>query len=448
MADHQADDLNPYSDEEDNTQDNKKKGQTNNKTGGGYASLHATGFKDFLLKAELLRAIGEAGFEHPSEVQVNALPRAIDGKDLMCQAKAGMGKTAVFALSVLQSLDSKKPDPNSALILCHAKELAYQIHREFDRLGKYLPNIKSDVFFGGIPLDKDKEKLAKEPAIIVGTPGRILDLWRRKLLNFDKLRFFILDECDRLLEQHDMKKDITEIFTKTPVDKQVMMFSATLPSEVKTLAAKFMQHHEEVLIDDEHKLVLEGILQYYVNVQEKDKTKKLVDLLDNLQFNQVVIFVSKVERAIELNKILQEHKFPSMTIHSRLTPEERLKRYKDFKDGTGRILVSTDLFSRGVDIEKINIVINYDMPIPSADNKKNADKAETKADQTSTIEEHIDTYMHRVGRTARFGTKGLAISFIASPEDQETLKRIQARFLLKVTELPDSIDTDQYMNQS
>jgi len=186
-------------------------------------------------------------------VQVNAIPRALDGKDLICQAKAGMGKTAVFVLAILQSLDPKKPDPCSALVLCPTKELAYQIHREFERLGKYLTAIKSQVFYGGVPIEKDKEKLAENPAIIVGTPGRILDLYRRKLLNFDKLRFFILDECDKMLEQkgkkekflphvQDMGRDITEIFTKTPIDKQVMMLSATFSKEVRSLAAKFMQN--------------------------------------------------------------------------------------------------------------------------------------------------------------------------------------------------------------
>jgi len=366
-----------------------------------------------------------------STVQVNAIPRALDGKDLICQAKSGMGKTAVFVLAVLQSLDARKPDPVSALVLCHTKELAYQIHREFERLGKYLTAIKSQVFYGGVPLEKDKEKLNENPAIVVGTPGRILDLYRRKLLKFDKLRFFILDECDKMLEQKDMGRDITEIFTKTPIDKQVMMLSATFSKEVRKLASKFMQNPEEILIDDEAKLILEGILQYYVNVREDQKTKKLADLLDNLLFNQVIIFVSKVERAVELNKILRECNFPSIAIHSGLTVEERIDRYRQFKEGQGRILVSTDLFARGVDIEKVNIVINYDMPKPSTD----------KHDE-------IDTYLHRVGRTARFGTKGLAISFVASPEEMETLKKIQERFVLKIGELPDTIDTDQYMNQA
>jgi ATP-dependent RNA helicase UAP56/SUB2 len=427
---HGEEELNPYSEDEEE-QTNKKTTQGKAATGGNLTSLHSTGFKDFLLKPELIRAISEAGFEHPSEVQVNTIPRALEGKDIICQAKSGMGKTAVFVLATLQSLDAKKPDPFSAVVLVNVKELAYQIHREFERLGKYLPSIKSQVFYGGIPIEKDKEKLAQNPAILVGTPARILDLFRRKLINFDKLRFFVLDECDKLLDQKDMGRDITEIFTKTPIDKQVMMFSATFSKEVRKLASKFTQDVEEILIDDEAKLVLEGILQYYVNITESEKTKKLTDLLDNLLFNQVIIFVAKVERAIELNKILKECNFPSLTIHSGLAVEERIEKYRQFKEGVGRILISTDLFARGVDMEKVNIVINYDMPRPLTD----------KHDE-------IDTYLHRVGRTARFGTKGLAISFVSTNEELECLKKVQERFVLKIGELPDTIETDQYMNQS
>lgn len=431
---HHEEELNPYSDEEDNQQETKKKtdGDAKTNTAGTLSNLHSTGFRDFLLKPELIRAISEAGFEHPSEVQVNAIPRALEGKDIICQAKSGMGKTAVFTLAVLQSIDSKKPDPFSALVLVHTKELAYQIHREFERLGKYLPTIKSNVFYGGISIEKDKEKLAAGPSVVVGTPARILDLFRRKLLNFEKLRFFILDECDKMLDQKDMGRDIAEIFTKTPVDKQVLMLSATFSKEVRKLASKFMQESEEILIDDEAKLVLEGILQYYVNVQENQKNKKLSDLLDNLLFNQVIIFVAKVERAIELNKILKECNFPSIAIHSGLNVEDRIEKYKEFKEGRGRILVTTDLFARGVDMEKINIVINYDMPRPLLNDKH----------------DEIDTYLHRVGRTARFGTKGLAISFVSTTDELEVLKKIQDRFVLKIAELPDSIETDQYMNQS
>lgn len=250
------------------------------------------------------------------------------------------------------------------------------------------------------------------------------------MLSFDKLKFFVLDECDKMLDQKSMSEDVIEIFTKTPLDKQVMMFSATISKEVRKLASKFVQNAEEILIDDESKLVLEGILQYYVHVPESQKTKRLTELLDHLLFNQVIIFVSKVERCIELNKILRENNFPSIAIHSRMDTDERLKKYNDFRAGQGRILVSTDLFARGVDFAKINIVFNYDMP------------------ETSTEKgDAIDTYLHRVGRTGRAGTKGLAISFV-SPNDMDTLKKVQERFLVKISELPDSIDTDQYMNQA
>jgi ATP-dependent RNA helicase UAP56/SUB2 len=163
--------------------------------------LHSTAFKDFLLKPELLRAIAEAGFEHPSEVQVNCIPRALEGKDVICQAKSGMGKTAVFVLSVLHLLD-KTPEPLSALVLTHTKELAFQIFKEFERLGKYLTTCKADVFYGGEPITEHIKKLTKDPpVIVVGTPGRILDLTKKGKLVLKKLRFFILDECDKMLEQ-------------------------------------------------------------------------------------------------------------------------------------------------------------------------------------------------------------------------------------------------------
>lgn len=393
--------------------------------------LSSVSFKDFLLKQELLRAVAEAGFENPSEVQSEALPTALQGKDLLCQAKAGMGKTAVFCLAILNNMDHKRPEPVSALIIAPTKELCYQIHKEFERLGKYLSTIKSVMCVGGNPIDQDKEKIASGPAVVVGTPARFLDLFRRKIIKFDKLKFFVLDECDKLLEQRSTKEDITDIFTKTPSDKQVMMFSATYPAEVKKIASKFTQNPTEIFIHEQQKLVLEGILQYYLEIGEKEKTKKLTDLLDHLHFNQVIIFVSSVERTIELDKILRENNFPSMCVHSRLNTEERMTRFKQFKDGQGRILVSTDLFARGVDFARINIVFNYDMP--KGANERGGDDA--------------DTYLHRVGRTGRGGTKGLAISFVA-PDDEALLKKIQDRFLVKISHLPNQIDTDSYMNQS
>ncbi|KAH0907545.1 hypothetical protein HID58_039372 [Brassica napus] len=463
----------------------------------GYVGIHSSGFRDFLLKPELLRAIVDSGFEHPSEgkfisllalflslhldffvpttyiiamctdilvifsVQHECIPQAILGMDVICQAKSGMGKTAVFVLSTLQQIEPS-PGQVSALILCHTRELAYQICNEFVRFSTYLPDTKVSVFYGGVNNKIHKDLLKNEcPHIVVGTPGRVLGLARDKDLSLKNVRHFILDECDKMLESLDMRRDVQEIFKMTPHDKQVMMFSATLSKEIRPVCKKFMQDDSEnwepmkvslsfgvalgtilvfedakpggrgslfrgsvspmeIYVDDEAKLTLHGLVQHYIKLSEMEKNRKLNDLLDALDFNQVVIFVKSVSRAGELNKLLIECNFPSICIHSGMSQEERLTHYKSFKEGHKRILVATDLVGRGIDIERVNIVINYDMP------------------------DSADTYLHRVGRAGRFGTKGLAITFVASASDSEVLNQVQARFEVDIKELPEQIDTSTY----
>lgn len=394
-------------------QDNVKKGS--------YVGIHSSGFRDFLLKPELLLAVTDCGFEHPSEVQQECIPQAVLGMDVICQAKSGMGKTAVFVLAVLHQLD---PQPNKVdtLVLCHTRELAYQICQEFIRFSKYLPEVKVKVFFGGIAIKEHEKLLAAEvPNIVVGTPGRILQLVKEKKLPLDSLKRFVMDECDTMLESLEMRRDIQQIFKSTPHEKQVMMFSATLSKEIRPVCKKFTQHPIEIYVDDESKLTLHGLQQYYVKLTEAQKNRKLNDLLDALDFNQVVIFVNGVRRCKELNKLLNECNFPSMDIYGGMSQEERLDRYNKFKEYKSRILVSTDIFGRGVDFERVNIVFNYDMP----------DKA--------------DTYLHRVGRSGRFGTKGLAISFVSSADDSKVLESVQSRFEVEITELPEEIDVSTYM---
>eukprot|EP00928_Gymnodinium_smaydae_P054669 TRINITY_DN383_c0_g1_i2.p1 TRINITY_DN383_c0_g1~~TRINITY_DN383_c0_g1_i2.p1 ORF type:complete len:428 (-),score=121.95 TRINITY_DN383_c0_g1_i2:102-1385(-) len=390
---------------------------------GGYAAIHASGFRDFLLKPELLRAIVDCGFEHPSEVQHECIPQAILGTDVLCQAKSGMGKTAVFVLACLQQIDSAAEKAVKVLVICHTRELAYQIKHEFDRFAKYFSEVNCGVVYGGIPIVKDKEMLKEtKPQILIGTPGRILALLRDKDLKLDNLSQFVLDECDKCVEKLDMRKDIQQIFVETPKKKQVMMFSATMTPEIRTLCKKFMQDPHEISVDEESKLTLHGLLQYYVKLSEKEKNRKLNDLLDALEFNQVVIFVKSVQRAIALDKLLVECSFPSIAIHSGLSQDDRIARYKQFKEFQKRIMVSTDLFGRGIDIERVNIVINYDMPDDS------------------------DSYLHRVGRAGRFGTKGLALTFCATDEDGEVLKKVQERFEVNIGEMPSKIDTTSYLN--
>eukprot|EP00435_Cladocopium_sp_Y103_P036564 s1526_g9.t1 len=371
---------------------------------------------------ELIRAIVDCGFEHPSEVQHECIPQAILGTDVLCQAKSGMGKTAVFVLACLQQVDSSEKAVRT-LVICHTRELAYQIKHEFERFAKYFPEIKPAVVYGGTPMSKDKEMLKDScPHILIGTPGRVLGLVREKDLKLDKIQQFVLDECDKCLDKVDMRKDVQQIFLETPKKKQVMMFSATMSAETRQLCKKFMQDPHEIRVDEESKLTLHGLLQYYVKLTEKEKNRKLNDLLDALEFNQVVIFVKSVQRAVALDKLLVECNFPSIAIHSGLQQEDRIARYKQFKEFQKRIMVSTDLFGRGIDIERVNIVINYDMPDES------------------------DSYLHRVGRAGRFGTKGLAITFVATDEDQEVLTKVQERFEVTIGEMPASIDTTSYLN--
>jgi len=413
--------LAAYEEDEDDAQDKNDKKDAADTKKDTHIAIQSTGFREFLLKPELLRAIADCGFEHPSEVQHACIPQAVLGTDVICQAKSGMGKTAVFVLSVLQQITPVDKQV-SALILCHTRELAYQIKYEFDRFKKYLGNVKTAVFFGGHPIAEHRKTLKEDPPhIVIGTPGRVLGLAKEGALNLNQVKFFVLDECDKMLDAVDMRADVQEIFKRTPHDKQVMMFSATLSDTVKPICKKFMNNPLEIYINAGEKLTLHGLQQFYANLKEEQKNRKLVDLLDALEFNQVVIFVKSVSRCEVLNKLLVECNFPSTFVHSRMKQEDRIARYKDFKDFKARIMISTDLFGRGVDFERVNVVINYDM----ADDK--------------------DSYLHRVGRAGRFGTKGLAISFISSEDDGKVLNDVQAKFVVNIPTLPDEIDSSTYM---
>lgn len=419
-----------YEEESENEGENEQGGNNDTTAGakkGHYAGIHVSGFKDFILKPECLRAVTECAFEHPSEVQHECIPHALLGMDVICQAKAGMGKTAVFVLATLHQI---QPAENTAcIVLCHTKELAFQIAKVYERLGKYLPEIKVAVFFGGKPVKQDIARL-KEPAhVVVGTPGRIRHLVNDKHLDLSHVKHFVLDECDRMLQEVDMRKQVQEIFMQTPHDKQVMMFSATLPTDIRPIARKFCQDPMEIFVDNE-KLTLHGLQQHYIKLHEQEKNRKLNDLLDALEFNQVVIFVSKVARANALGELLKECMFPTEVIHGGLSTEERLKRYQEFKDFKKRILVATDLFGRGIDIERVNIVINYDFP-----------ESRNEHDNSSPA----DQYLHRVGRAGRFGTKGLSISFISTEDNAAVLAEVQSKFEVDIKELPDNIDISTYM---
>lgn len=406
---------------------------------GGHSTVQISGFRDFLLKPELNRAITDNGFEHPSEVQHQCIPVAILGQDILAQAKSGMGKTAVFVLSILHQIEDLGEKQVQCIALVHTRELAFQIRKEFIRFSKYLSHVKVAVFFGGTSVEKDKQLLQPSnddfPSIVVGTPGRTLALMRDGVLKADKVKYFVMDEADQLLEKLDMRQDVQEIFVKCPSGKQVMMFSATLPPDVRVVAKKFMKDPLEIYVDSQSKLTLHGLQQYFVSLEEKQKNRKLTEMLDSLEFNQVIIFVRSSQRCEALNLMLRQCGFPSVAISSRMSQEERINTYQAFKEFRSRICVATNLFGRGIDIERVNIVIQYDMASSA------------------------DEYLHRVGRAGRFGTKGLAMSFLTDdtekginpatkqpfPPDRTVMKQVQDRFEVEIKPMPEKISVDSYM---
>ncbi|NXV56985.1 DX39B helicase, partial [Molothrus ater] len=271
-----------------------------------------------------------------------------------------------FVLATLQQLEPVTGQV-SVLVMCHTRELAFQISKEYERFSKYMPSVKVAVFFGGLSIKKDEEVLKKNcPHIVVGTPGRILALARNKSLNLKHIKHFILDECDKMLEQLGGRG-------RPPGSPQNPPETPGLPPKIPLRPpAPSPPQPMEIFVDDETKLTLHGLQQYYVKLKDNEKNRKLFDLLDVLEFNQVVIFVKSVQRCIALAQLLVEQNFPAIAIHRGMPQEERLSRYQQFKDFQRRILVATNLFGRGMDIERVNIAFNYDMP------------------------EDSDTYLHRV----------------------------------------------------
>jgi len=406
---------------------------------GTHTAAGLGGFKDFCLKPELGRAITENGFEHPSEVQHQAIPKAMLGTDILAQAKAGMGKTAVFVFALLEQIAPSSTGVQ-AVVVAHARELAHQILKEFERFNKYLPHCTAKAFYGGVDVNQDLKVLKESPpAIVIGTPGRLSLLVQKKHIDLKNVKYFVIDEFDQCLSDVRMRRDVQEVFLATPREKQVLMFSATMTKELRQVALKFMNKPTEILVDSMSKLTLHGLTQFYIDTPEAGKMRALCTLLDKVEFNQVIVFTRSVERCSVLCDQLRKMSFPAAAIHSMMTQPERLAVYESCKKNETRIIVATDLFGRGIDIDKINLVIQFDMA------------------------SEADTYLHRVGRAGRFGTKGLTVAFITQDElevkrggvarkykDADVMKEVQDRFELKVhplTDIATQLDHSMYMNQ-
>lgn len=367
-------------------------------------------FEEFGLKEQLLRGVYSYGFEVPSKIQSYAIPNMKKYIDLVAQSQSGTGKTGAFTIGTLELINEKDKYPQ-ALIMCNTRELAVQIHSVITELSKYM-DVSVALLIGGIPIYKNMEE-CRMSQILVGTPGRILDVIDRKPSGFDirKLKIFVMDEADELLRDEFLVQTKC-IISKMSQDTQICVYSATIPEDVLQLTEKFLQNPKRILVKRD-KLSLDLISQYYVNVyDERNKIDTLEDLYGKLSINQCIIYVNSVSRAEKLREELAERMHVTQVIHSKLDNKTRMDIMAQFRKGAFRVLVSTDLICRGIDIQHINYVINYDIP------------------------NNVESYLHRIGRSGRFGKKGIAINFITN-RDHNLMKNIERYYKIKIDSLPE-----------
>ena len=359
-------------------------------------------FQELNLSAPLLRAVQEAGYETPSPIQAAAIPPVLAGKDLMGCAQTGTGKTAAFALPMLDRLTAAAPRRKGAiraLILTPTRELALQIGESFEAYGKYL-RLRSTVIFGGVGQSPQVEALKKGVDILIACPGRLNDLIGQGFIDLSDLEIFVLDEADRMLDMgfvHDVKK----VIAKLPKERQNLMFSATMPKEIEQLAAGILRDPAFVKVDPVSSTV-DRIQQSLYHVEKGNKKFLLPWLIKNLKPEVVnaLVFSRTKHGADKIARDLTKQGIPAAAIHGNKSQTARVTALEDFKAGKTKVLVATDIAARGIDISELSHVFNYDLP------------------------EVPETYVHRIGRTARAGADGTAISFCA-PEEQEYLAGIE-----------------------
>ena len=349
-------------------------------------------FADLGLSPEILSAVLAKGYDTPSPIQLQAIPAVLQGKDVMAAAQTGTGKTAGFTLPILQLLSKGKPaSPNQAraLILTPTRELAAQVGESVAAYGKDLP-LRSAVVFGGVGINPQMLKLRKGVDILVATPGRLLDLYNQNAVKFNQLEILILDEADRMLDMgfiHDIKK----IIKLLPSKRQTLMFSATFSDDIRKLAQGLVNNPTEISVSPANTTV-DSVEQWVYPVDKTQKTNMLVKLIKDENWQQVLVFSRTKHGANRIVKQLEGKNIPAAAIHGNKSQGARTKALADFKQGKVIALVATDIAARGLDIDQLPQVVNYDLPNVSED------------------------YVHRIGRTGRAGASGQAISFVASDE--------------------------------
>jgi len=371
-------------------------------------------WEDLDCDINLLRGIHSIGFEKPSPIQKKAILPMNSGRDIIAQAQSGTGKTGCFSIGTLMRIDVTK-ETTQAIILSPTHELTYQTKNVIDSIGSFMKNLTTKSLIGGVSLDNDiKYFKYNTPHIVLGCPGRIHDMLKRRRIDIKNVKLLVIDEADELLS-NDFKSQIYNIFQHMPNDIQVALFSATLPNDLVNITSKFMRDPVEILVKSEQ-LTLEGIKQYYIALdKDDDKYFTLKDIFNMLTINQCIIYCNSVNRVENLYEAMTRENFPVCRIHSKMSKEERKENYDSFKLGSQRVLISSDITARGVDIQQVSVVINFDIP------------------------NDVHIYLHRIGRSGRWGRKGTGINFVTK-RDVTKLQAIEEYYSTEIKEMPINVN--------
>jgi len=368
---------------------------------------------DLDLDSNLLRGVFSYGFENPSPIQKRAIKPIILGKDVVAQAQSGTGKTATFTIGALANIDISK-DFTQVLVLSPTKELTLQTAKVFESLGGMIEGLRVQSLYGGSVIEEGSSFSNKNvPHVICGCPGRVFDMMRRDKITSKKIKLIILDEADEMLSA-GFKDQVYNIFQYLKADVQVVLSSATLPESLNAIIGKIMREPIKIKVKREM-LTLEGIKQYFIGVDDdRQKYATLKDLFSYLSIAQCIIYCNSVKRVQDLYEAMKEDEFPVCRIHSHIDRVERENAFNDFRVGKSRVLISSNVTARGIDIQQVSIVINFDIP------------------------KCVHTYLHRIGRSGRWGRKGVGINFITR-RDVAKMKEIENHYSTQISEMPSDL---------
>ena len=363
------------------------------------------------LKLPLLRGIYGYGYEQPSKIQKEAIIPMQLKKDLIAQAQSGTGKTGAFSIGALQLIDESVKE-TQVILLSPTRELAQQTYTVMEALSKQM-DVSLILMTGNVSVGDNIKEMDNNPQVIIGCPGRVNDMLRRSLINTGKIKLIILDEADEMLSS-GFKEQVYQILQFLRDDVAVSLFSATMPEELHELTKKFMREPMKILVKNDM-LTLEGISQYYIALEnDNDKFITIKDLFGMISSSQAIIYCNSLKRVSDLYNAMIQDEFPVCCIHSGMDKQSREEAYTNFKNGKYRVLISSNVTARGIDIQQVSTVINFDIP------------------------KNVNTYLHRIGRSGRWGRKGIAINFVTK-YDIHLMKGVENTFHTQIDELPNEI---------